>query len=47
MSSKYIQSEKVSITNGNNRGLTDEACANLRSDLFPCAVVQVIPKYID
>jgi prolyl oligopeptidase len=41
ISNNYTQSSKISITGGSNGGLTVAACANMRPDLFACAVVQV------
>ena len=38
---RYTQLGKISMTGGSNGGLTVAACANMRPDLFACAVVQV------
>ena len=41
VSNKYAQTGKISIAGGSNGGLTVATCANMRPDLFGCAVIQV------
>lgn len=38
---QYTRPEKLSLAGGSNGGLTAAACANMRPDLFSCAVIQV------